>query len=62
MLKVKSKVSISVQSSAGDDGHSALVELVYLLALLDGQLHGEQKILPGAVQVDWQHYLGCVRD
>ena len=54
--------NILIQSCAGDDRDTALVELVHLLSLLDGQLHGEQEVLAGAVQVDWQHDLGSVRD
>ena len=53
---------ILIQSSAGDDGDSALVELVDPLTLLDGQLHREQQVLPGAVQVDREHDLCSIRD
>ena len=63
MLKVLYKnMCVSIQCSAGDDGDSALVELVNPLSLLDGQLHREQQVLPGAVQVDREHDLGSVRD
>ena len=53
---------ILIQSSAGDDGDSALVELVDPLTLLDRKLHREQQVLPGAVQVDREHDLSSIRD
>ena len=53
-------ISKLVQSSAGDDGDPSLVELVDLLSGLDGKVHGEEKVLPGAVQINRQHDLGCV--
>ena len=37
------------------------MELVDLLPLLGGKVHGEQQVLPRAVQVDRQHNLGRVR-
>ena len=50
-----------VQSRAGDDGDSSLVELVDLLARPGGKVHGEEQVLPGAVQIDGQNNLGGVR-
>ena len=50
-----------VEGGAGNDGDASLMELVDLLSLLGRQLHGEQQVLSGAVQVDRQHDLGRVR-
>ena len=58
----KLKMCILIQSSAGDDGDSALVELVDPLTLLDRKLDREQQVLPGAVQVDREHDLSSIRD
>ena len=49
-----------VESRAGDDGDSSLVELVDLLAGLGRKVHSEEKVLPGAVQIHWEDNLGRV--
>ena len=49
-----------VESRAGDDGDSSLVELVDLLAGLGREVHSEEKVLPGAVQIHWEDNLGRV--
>ena len=49
-----------VESRAGDDGDSSLVELVDLLAGLGRKVHSEEKVLPGAVEINWKYNLGGV--
>ena len=45
---------------AGDDGDSSLMKLVDFLSLLQRQVHREENLQPGGVQVDRQYNLDSV--
>jgi len=49
-----------VESSAGDDGDASLEELPEVLTRAEVDVHGEEKVLSGGVEIDGELYLVLV--